>query len=391
MNPLVFDVEASGAQRNKANPFDPRNKLMSAGFKLADGPVVTLNIEHGDDPYGDVLAFFQRGLGKADLLVGFNLKFDMHWMMRYGIKFDNVKVWDCQLFHFIMSNQTHRYPSLNDVLAHYELPQKLDVVKTEYWDNGLDTDQVPWEILKEYGEYDVEGTYQVFLKQQEEFQKLPKNKQNLILLHMEDLLSLQDMEYAGFPYDVKKSLDMGDQLERDISDIDTSLSRYVADVSISFNSDRQLSSFLYGGKVVKDVQEPYTFHYKDGRTAEKVRWVKKEYVLPRILEPLKGTENNNGWSVGVDILKTLLQRSKGFHRGILEALITRSKLEKRKSTYCRGTPKLLEEMQWENQTLHPNLNQCVAVTGRLSCDKPNLQNQDGAMRICFPSRFPMRV
>jgi len=85
--------------------------------------------------------------------------------------------------------------------------------------------------------------------------------------------------------------------------------------------------------------------------------------------------------------RTLLRKAKGFQRKILESLILRSKLEKRMSTYCLGTPKLLEHMQWEHSLLHPSINQCVAITGRLSETKPNLQNQDSEMRICFPSRF----
>ena len=261
-NPLIYDVEVSGAQRNKGNPFDPRNKLMSVHLWNENIKGAAYDIEHGEEPYKAKLESIQEHLDFHNLLVGFNLKFDLHWGMRYGLSFLHMKVWDCQLFHFIQSNQTIRYPSLNMVLEHYGLPQKLDVVKTEYWDNGLDTDQVPWEILSEYGNSDADLTYQVFLLQQAEFNALPKNKQNLILLCMDDLLTLQDMEYSGFPYDVQKSLDMGDEIESDIAAIDADLGKYVAGVSISFNSDTQLSSFLYGGKVVKDEQIPYIFTYK---------------------------------------------------------------------------------------------------------------------------------
>ena len=386
MKALVFDVEATGAQRNHANPFDPRNRLMCVGTRIAKG-ATCLNIEYGPDPYQADLEFVQHQVNFCDVLVAFNAKYDMHWGKRYGINFNGKKVWDCQLYHFFKTNQQGRMPSLDGVASFYGLPVKPNIIKTEYWDKGLDTDQVPWDILEEYSLHDVDVTWEIYLKQIAEFSELPPNRQNLILLHMEDLLGLEEMEYNGTLYNAKMSLDMAEQLGREITAIDSGLARYCPNVAISFNSDRQLSAFLYGGKVLKDEQEDYIFTYKDGRQKGKTRWVKKEYSLPKIIEPLKGTDNQNGWSVDVGTLRTLLGKAKGFQRKILEPLIQRSKMEKRKSTYCLGTPKLMEFMQWEHNLLHPQLNQCVAITGRLSCTKPNLQNQDSDMRICFPSRY----
>ena len=389
MKALVFDVEATGACRNKANPFDPRNKLMCVGVFTHLAEVI--DIEHGVDPYKDVLDWFQSKVDFADTLVGFNLKYDMHWCKRYGIDFTGKKAWDCQLYHFFKTNQQGRMPSLDGVAAHYGLPMKPDKVKLDYWDKGLDTDQVPWPILEEYSLHDVDTTWNIYQLQIAEFELLPQNRQNLILLHMEDLLGLEEMEYNGTLYNTKMSLDMAEQLEREIAEIDAGLARYCPNVPISFNSDRQLSAFLYGGVVTKDEQEDYLFSYKDPKKApvQKQRWIKKDYQLPKIIEPLKGTDNANGWSVDVGTLKTLLGKAKGFQRKILEPLIKRSAMEKMKSTYCLGTPKLIEHMQWQHGLLHPSLNQCVAVTGRLSCTKPNLQNQQGEMRICFPSRYRM--
>lgn len=391
MKALVFDVEATGSQRNKANPFDPRNKLMCIGFGGEDGTICKA-VEHQPEPYRETLINFQGFVNACDTIVAFNAKYDMHWCKRYGIDFTGKKAWDCQLYHFFKTNQQGRMPSLDGVAAHYGLPMKPDKVKLDYWDQGKDTDEIPWEVLEEYSLHDVDTTWAIYQLQMAEFNQLPQNRKNLILLHMEDLLGLEEMEYNGTLYNTEMSLDMAAQLEREIAEIDAGLSKYTPNVSVSFNSDRQLSAFLYGGVVVKDEQETYEFSYKDPKKApvQKQRWIKKEYNLPKIMEPLKGTDNANGWSVNVGTLKTLLGKAKGFQRKILEPLIARSKLEKRMSTYCLGTPKLMEHMQWQHSLLHPSINQCVAITGRLSCTKPNLQNQDGEMRICFPSRFTLK-
>lgn len=44
-----------------------------------------------------------------------------------------------------------------------DLPRKLDIIKLEYWDKGIDTTEIPYEILKEYTIQDGESTLALFL------------------------------------------------------------------------------------------------------------------------------------------------------------------------------------------------------------------------------------
>ena len=85
-------------------------------------------------------------LEDCDLIVGFNFKFDYHWLHNNGVDLRGKRIWDCQSAHYILTNQSHIFPSLNDVLSHYGLPLKLDIVKTEYWDRGITTSDIPWDI-----------------------------------------------------------------------------------------------------------------------------------------------------------------------------------------------------------------------------------------------------
>ena len=68
----------------------------------------------------------------------------------------------------MLNSQNNPYPSLNEALEKYGLLLKLDVVKTEYWDKNIDTDQIPVSILQEYLEYDLTGTEEVFKRQYEQ-------------------------------------------------------------------------------------------------------------------------------------------------------------------------------------------------------------------------------
>jgi DNA polymerase I-like protein with 3'-5' exonuclease and polymerase domains len=285
---------------------------------------------------------------------------------------------------------------MNMVAAHWGVEQKIDVVKTEYWEKGLDTDQVPWDILSEYAMWDVDPVNrQIFEKQYAEFLTLPDARRKLIQLHMRDLLVLEEMEFNGAKYNITLSRQMGDKLEKQITAIDAQLAKYCPDVPISFNSDEQLSAFLYGGTIKQKVQENYVFHYKDAKkpSVEKCRWIVKEYPLPSIFKPLPNTDlqKEGVYSTDKTTLQKLRFKANRFQKEIIDLLLERSVLEKRKSTYCFGTPKLIDELGWEGETIHGQLNQTVVVTGRLSCSKPNLQNQDESIRQCFVTRFPMRT
>ena len=161
MNILTLDVETT--TWNKGNPFDRRNKLVLTGVKkLNDRPVCFDKSFH--------FSILQDWVNSADVLVGFNIKFDIHWLMNIGVTLDNVKqIWDCQIAEFLLESQLNKYPSLNEAMDKYGLPRKLDVVKSEYWDKGLNTTDVPAQILLDYLEGDLVGTEEVFKRQARQF------------------------------------------------------------------------------------------------------------------------------------------------------------------------------------------------------------------------------
>ena len=146
MSYLVLDVETTIS--NKGNPFDKSNKLCMVGIMAAE-ELAIFDIEYSVDPYKESLDRIQLAVDKCDVLVGFNIKFDLHWLARYGITFANKRIWDCQLTEFILRSQTQSYPSLNGVAEYYDLGSKLDEVKENYWKNGIDTNKVPKDILSE--------------------------------------------------------------------------------------------------------------------------------------------------------------------------------------------------------------------------------------------------
>lgn len=167
MNILTLDCETTTFR--KGNPFSKRNKLCYVGVKFYDFPSTCIYNLLTEDIY-TIRYKTQKQIDIADIIVGFNIKFDIHWLMNIGVTFNNVRqIWDCQLAEFLLESQQNPYNSLNDALTKYGKPCKLDVVKTEFWDKGIDTPDIPEDIMREYLEYDCEGTERVFIEQAKQF------------------------------------------------------------------------------------------------------------------------------------------------------------------------------------------------------------------------------
>lgn len=385
MKELILDVETTIS--NKGNPFDETNKLCYIG--LSDGISSNLYpIEFGSEPYGNQLSSTQASIDGCDLLIGFNIKFDLHWIRRYGINFSNKRVWDCQLVHFILTGQTASYPSLNGVAEFYDLGSKLDVVSTEYWKNGIDTPDIPEDILTEYLQGDLDLTYQVYLKQREELSKASPQLRRLVSLHNQDLLVLEEMEYNGLVFDEARCTELGEELTIQIKRLDDILYDYHQTNGFNSNSTEHLSALLYGGTITLKRRENIGV-FKTGTRAGQVkeRWVDYPIVFDKIVNPLKGSElaKEGFYSTDEQTLKSLRGSKKA--KELVELLLRRATLEKRLSTYYEGLVKLRKEMKWNEGKLHGQLNQCVARTGRLSSSRPNLQNFDGEIKQLFRSRY----
>ena len=95
MSLLVLDVETT--TKNKGNAFTASNKLVNVGWSFNDEPV---SIRYSDAD--DFNSSIQSILDQSHLLVGFNIKFDLHWLRRYGFKFSHLRIWDCQIAEQIM-------------------------------------------------------------------------------------------------------------------------------------------------------------------------------------------------------------------------------------------------------------------------------------------------
>lgn len=389
MNIFTLDCEATGATNDtKGNPFTESNRLCYVGC-LFNNDYWDFNIEYDHRPFGECLERIRDLIRRCDLIVGFNLKYDFHWLRRYGItEFEDKKIWDCQTVEFVLSRQRQRFPSLHDSLVQRGLPGKLDVVRVEYWEKGIDTDNVPEQILCEYLKTDVQGTLQLHLRQVGEVGELSLEAQRLVSLVNQDSLVLEEMESNGIHLDIEGCSRESITLASRISDIYRTLDGFFPDIRLLWTSNDHISAALYGGIVKEKYREVYEWTSKFGVTKIKERWAEREIRLPTLVEPLRGSDLKKAGYFATDegTLRKLKPDAKA--KKIIDLLLEASKLEKLKGTYFDGFPKLYKEMGWTDEILHGQLNQVVVVTGRLSSNAPNQQNLPDKMRQLITSRFP---
>lgn len=378
MKVIAIDTEVTTS--NIGNPYDKTNKLVCYSWSTGDKSVA---VRETDSEFLE----FTREVADCNRIVLFNAKFDLAWCLRQRLDLTNKNVWDVQLAEFMLSRQENVYPSLEGVAIKYGLGHKIDVIKSQYWDKGINTDQIPWNILSEYAAQDANLTYQAYLKQLEEFQTKPQ-LYKLFRLHCNDLLILLQMEQNGLVFSEKIAEEKGVELEAQLKQLQENLGGIYPDVPVNFGSPDQLSTFLFGGtlELPGRVMEGY---YKSGAKAgePKFRKVMVPHVLPRIFEPLERTEREKKgfYGTAIPILKSLSTTKK--NKWIISTLLEVSRLDKLLSTYYKGLIKVNTKMNWEPGVLHGQYNQVRVATGRLSSSNPNLQNLSGDALEMFPTRF----
>jgi DNA polymerase I-like protein with 3'-5' exonuclease and polymerase domains len=371
----VLDTETTIYE--KGNPFSRKNRLCYLGVYRPGWPIClgTDGIFHDARPI----------LDDSQYVVGFNAKFDLHWLRRtFGWTLGKEqRIWDCQLAHFLLTGQRYPYPSLEVVRDAHGIERQSHKRSADYWDAGINTPEIPREIIELDLQNDLLDTYGVYQKQLNLF---ANNRLlfNLFCLHCDDLVVLCDMEWNGLNYDTQKSLAKATQIHSEIGAIEMELKALVPDIPINFDSPEHTSAFLYGG-TIKETTKRLVGQFKTGARVGQPKYqnVEIEHVLPRIVTPLERSKlkKEGYWSVDESALRQL----SGAKR-ILEGLLRRSTLSKELES-LRGIPEMIEKKDWPPNEVHGQFNQCVARTGRLSSSEPNEQNMPDSIKQLIRTRY----
>ena len=345
----------------------------------------------------DFVNLLRIHLQEARMIVGFNLKFDIHWARRAGLRVpDRVRVWDCQIAEYIISGQQFAMPSLDECLTKHGLPAKDDKIK-EYWALGVDTQDIPIDELQFYNNLDVELTYKLYLSQ---LKGMTPEQQRLCRVMGLDLLVLAEMEWNGVKFDIKLCTTKANETKIKLEALTEELLGYAPTPDLNLDSGHHLSCLLYGGafeliSVASTERLVYKSGQKKGQEYDKHHYVTTVYHCTPLFTAPKGATTKLVSKAGgseypvyqtsEDVLKQLRAPTKQ-HKHIIEVLLKRAEYAKLLDTYYGKLPQLLEKMEWGDM-LHGQYNQVVAATGRLSSSAPNMQNFSGDVDALLVSRY----
>lgn len=374
---MITVVDTESTIFKKGNPFAKRNKLVYVGTYQPGQPLLAL-------PSAE-FPTQKPALDDSEWVVFFNAKFDLHWLRReHGWTLgQKQRVWCCQLAHFLLQGQRCPYPSLADVRQHYGITRASVKGSGDYWARGIDTPDIPKEIVLEDLKNDLLDTYAVYCKQLGDFQRSPK-LYNLFRLSCADLMVLAEMEWNGLFLNVEVARQKAEQLRVEIGTLEGTLRNAVPFVPINFDSPEHISALLYGGIIREDKKDMVGVYQTGLRIGQpRFKHTEIEHALPQLCTPLENTalKKEGCWSTDESILRQLSGAAE-----IRECLLRRSKLSK-ELDYLDGLPALIDEMDWEANTLHSSFNQCVAATGRLSSSKPNVQNLTDMILQLIESKY----
>jgi DNA polymerase I-like protein with 3'-5' exonuclease and polymerase domains len=404
MKIIVVDLETSIKNKGEdaigkfpGSPYHPDNKIVWYGLVYPDIRDKAYSVSATE------CSHFESFMADDDisLLVGQNFKFDLHYLVKRHPEIKEFlrtgSVWDIQLAEYLLTGQESKMASLDAMCEKYDLPLKDKKIQ-EYWNAGVDTEDIPEEEIKSYVEMDAYVTHQIFKKQLAKAKEL--NMLPLINTQMEALLATFEMEHNGMKFDkvsasnrLETLLDrLGDYKETFYDELNEILPTDYTIGNILYNplSNTQLSGIIFGGisktkrfTIVKDEYDN-AIRYKSGKKKGRIKTkiIKEDIILDRIVpssvsEP---TKRKGIFKVDEEVINKVLEHIEDlilsstrikYLQSALETLLLIRSLEKDISTYYEPYIKLT----WPHDgCIHPQYTHCVTATGRLSSSSPNLQN-----------------
>ena len=264
---------------------------------------------------------------QSKTIIGQNIKFDLQVMHQKGVQL-KAKLFDTMLAHYIIDpDGRHGMDLLSENYLHYTPVSIETLIGSKKGKNQGSMKDLKPEAISDYAAEDADITLQL----KEKFSPELKEKNGLKVFNEIEcplVYVLTDIEMEGIKVD-------RDFLANYSGELQTELSKEMEKVfelageEFNLNSPKQLFDRL---KLDAKAKKTKTGQYKTDEAT--------------------------------------LQKLSAEHE-IVQHIVDYRQLTKLKSTYVDSLPNMINE---KTGRVHTSFNQAVAATGRLSSDKPNLQN-----------------
>ena len=262
--------------------------------------------------------------------IGHNLKYDIKVLTKYSVNVQGP-LYDTMIAHYLINpDGRHNLDYLAEKYLNYKCKPISDLIGPK-GKNQKNMRDVSIEDQKEYAVEDADIT----LRLKNCFDLLNKDIQNEKLLKKVEfplIKVLSKIETEGFNLDSKFLGQMEIELNMEIKQLEKIIFHRAGE-SFNLSSPKQLGLILF--EKLKLVDKP-----KKTRTGQ--------------------------YSTSEEVLSLLAQKHK-----IIDDILNWRSLNKLQTTYVKALP---SEVSLKTKRIHTVFNQAVASTGRLTSNKPNLQN-----------------
>jgi len=316
---VAFDTETTSLEINKA-------KLLGISFSFSKNTAFYCDVSKEEtliDLYKD---FFHS----KTIKIAHNLKYDYGVLFKYGIQI-NEFCFDTMIAHYLIDpEKRHNLDQLSRTILNYD-PIPIESLIGSKTKPTKKMEEVEIDILKNYAAEDADLTFQLYLK-------FSKELKNLDLEHLFYNIEiplmrvLHDMEKQGIKINTESLSSFSKDLNISLANLKQSIFQ-LSETEFNIDSPKQLGEVIFGKlNLDEKAKKTKTGQYKTDEAT--------------------------------------LNKLQGVHPIIADILNYRTR-KKLLSTYVDALPKLISPV---TNKIHTNYMQAVTSTGRLSSNKPNLQN-----------------
>ena len=443
----ILDVETTFkvAEDNKLDS-DPHtgNMLVSVGYDQRgavqyDGEEGKgyLCFYHQDRPPTDNgKQILQAVLDNTTVLVGHNIKFDLRWLRACGFVYTG-KVHDTMICEYLINGGSKVPLSLKKCCERYALsPKKTDLTE-KYLQDKISFEKIPWPIVQEYGEADVQVTKELYEAQ---LDNMPNRLKATLELSNELCDLLTDMELEGIQISRENLMNIKEEYTKEIRTLESFLTgevkRVMGDTEINLDSSEDRSRVIFSREVLDKKRWAMTFNlgYENRGNARRKKRPKRMtpavlsqnvvrqtrllyktkvescnkcggsghfYAMKkdgtigkqrRICKACRGKgvvyirqKEIAGFKMNINSVDDITVHGFKTDKGMIDKLVSSANSQQKIfvesysrynaiKTYLKTFIEGIQKGLDSKDKIHPQFMQCVTSTGRLSSRNPNFQN-----------------
>ena len=376
----TVDVETS-YQKTEAggfdpSPFNPDNILVSVGIN--DEYYFTNHSERIDE---GCHAKIQKILDETKILIGHKIKFDLSWLLEAGFTYTG-NVYDTMIAEYVLNRGVRKSLTLLMCCQRRKLDAKDDAVK-EYMDRGVSFENIPAEIVEQYGRVDVAITRQLFDSQMVD---LRSDKDKGLLKTIKDKNEWAKIFNTGVDKFTKKNKKRPKfsfaQFRTLVANNSEPIYRTMASQCLQCAGKGVIKKIKVDGSPYKKYSKCDECH-GEGFVYAKMAKLAGFDQRPRSVYDV----SDSGFKTDRITLNKIAGEAEGEFKDFIDSILRHNAISTYLNTFVEG----LQNFTNANGLLHPKFMQAVTATGRLSSRDPNFQNQPRGntfpIRKVIQSRF----